>query len=161
MYTSGLLLSLTVFLMGYLGFATSQVSFSTHWGGGKRSSLTKDQSEPGSKPPYIFSRGKQTSVYDHTNEIPQIFQENNELLQCLANIEFNVIRYMRIILQVGVSFSFIYLFEFNRKFLRKTTNIQVLSVIFHIKDNEINLSGRWLMVEACNTLFNEDGLKLE
>jgi len=63
--------------------AWTQISFSTHWGTGKRS-------------PQLFDTQAQP------NAIVGMFAENSKLLECLSKVRVNVMRYMALILEVSI-----------------------------------------------------------
>ena len=99
MSTPGLMLLISALLLGYMEQARSQVSFSTHWGGGKRSSIFNSKADDRSRPS-IFNTGKAPSIFDTANELPQMFTDKNDLWQCLARMETNVMKYISLILEV-------------------------------------------------------------
>jgi membrane-associated HD superfamily phosphohydrolase len=75
------------------------VSFSTHWGGGKRSSIFKSQPD-GRSLPSMFATEKESSIFDSPYELSKMFRDKNNLWQCLDRMEVNVLKYISLILEV-------------------------------------------------------------
>ncbi|XP_060568621.1 uncharacterized protein LOC132727217 isoform X3 [Ruditapes philippinarum] len=98
MSTSGLIFVVSALLLGYITTVSCQVSFSTHWGGGKRSSIFKSQPD-GRSLPSMFATEKESSIFDSPYELSKMFRDKNNLWQCLDRMEVNVLKYISLILE--------------------------------------------------------------
>ena len=88
MHTTTVLLVVSVYVCGTV---LGQVSFSTHWGTGKRSQLFDTQPQA----------------------LPNMFNDNtnSNLVQCLSKLEFNIMRYMSLVIEVNCIWVFIFSLE--------------------------------------------------